>query len=268
MRLSPQQSMIYDTILFDLDGTLLNTSRGVKNSVNYAIRKMGFPCLSEEKLNSFIGPSPTNQYMKVFGISESLARKATAFHREYGQQFAVYEAEHYPSMMFTLHELKKFGFKLGVSTLKSQKIAETILKSYGLFKYFDVVVGMDQDETFKKADVIRRAMDKVGAKKAVMVGDTIDDYNGANQNQVDFIGALYGFGFNNEAEHDFKCIDCPYEILELLNLDVRCPYNLLCKAHFLVAINQSDDRVFESLEQLKETARNDEIYYLLNAFTA
>ena len=60
----------YKLIIFDLDGTLLDTSKGIFNSVRYAEKMMGFEPLKDDKLKEFVGPPPKDMYMKDYGISE------------------------------------------------------------------------------------------------------------------------------------------------------------------------------------------------------
>ncbi len=188
----------YDIILFDLDGTLLDTSRGIYNSVRYAEKNMNLDPIPDEWLGQFVGPPPAVMYQKVYGISEEEARKATMFHRKYGKEFAIYEAEVYEGMIDCLNELKKEGFLLGVATLKSEMIAKKILDNFQISQYFDVICGMNKEENLSKADVIRNAKHILGSGNAILIGDTMYDYNGAKEAGIDFLAVLYGFGFTKK----------------------------------------------------------------------
>lgn len=205
-------------VIFDLDGTLLDTSEGIFGSVRYTETKMGLEPIDNSLLSQFVGPPPKDMYMKLYGLSEQEALKAVGFHREYGSQKAIFEAKIYNGIPEMLAELRKRGIKIAVATLKKQQIAEKILDYYGLSQLFDTVVGMNDEESLSKNDTIKFAMKNVCSKKAIMVGDSNYDYWGAKEAGVDFIGVRYGFGFNYCSTYDFDTISKPDDLLDLLNI--------------------------------------------------
>lgn len=202
----------YDLILFDLDGTLLDTSPGIFNSVRYTEEKMGFNKIPNEKLPSFVGPPPKIMYQEVYSVDEETAFQAVRFHREYGREKAIYEAEVYPGIVELLKTLKINGYKLGVATLKSQPIAESVLGIHGLSPFFDCIVGMDLNESLTKKDTVRLAMKRTKSTAPVLVGDSQYDYEGAVAAGIDFVGALYGFGIK-EKTTDYPTIRQPLDLL-------------------------------------------------------
>ena len=209
----------YNLVIFDLDGTLLDTSKGIFNSVRYAENQMGFTKINDELLKRFVGPPPKLMYMKQYGIDEETALKAAKKHREYGRTKAVFEAEVYEGMEDVLNKLKSNGYKLAVATLKSQAIAETVLENFGLEKYFDCIVGMDVNETLTKSMTIKLAMQNTEiCDKAVMIGDSPYDYEGALEANVDFIGVTYGFGFEDKeaSNYEFDVAKTSRDILDLV----------------------------------------------------
>ena len=207
----------YDLILFDLDGTLLDTSTGIYNSVRFVEKQMKLKKIPEERLQEFVGPPPKKMYMEVYGLDEASALQAARYHREYGRTKAIYEAKAYPGIVWTLQQLNLLGFKLGVATLKSQEIAEEVLRLNGMLELFGCIAGMDQDETRKKVDTIHIAQLDTDAKTTVLVGDSFYDYEGAVAAGIDFIGALYGFGFKKGETFPFATIKAPTELLSILS---------------------------------------------------
>lgn len=209
----------YELIIFDLDGTLLNTSKGIFNSVRYAEREMGFKPIPDERLKEFVGPPPKAMYVQIYSVDEETALKAAQKHREYGKTKAVYEAEVYPEIEELLGRLQERNYKLAVATLKSQEIAELVLKYYGLRKYFDAVIGMDAKETLTKSQTIQMAIEKTeSSQNVLMVGDSMYDYKGAMEAQVDFLGVLYGFGFYKKETYPFPVVE---DVKGLLNTIVK-----------------------------------------------
>lgn len=198
----------YELIIFDLDGTLLNTSKGIYNSVRYAEREMGFKPIPDERLKEFVGPPPKTMYKQVYNVDEDIALKAAQKHREYGKTKAIYEAKVYLGIEELLCKLKEKEYKLAVATLKSQEIAEIVLEYYGLRKYFDVVIGMDAKETLTKSQTIQMAIESTkSSQRVLMIGDSMYDYKGALEAEVDFLGVLYGFGFYKEETYFFPVVD-------------------------------------------------------------
>lgn len=190
--------MKYELVLFDLDGTLLDTSLGIFNSVRFAEKCMGFNPVKDELLSRFVGPPPKIMYQEIYGISEQEAAEATKYHRQYGATQAIYEARVYDHMVELLQILKQKDIKAGVATLKSQHIAEKVLEVSGIKSFFEIIVGMDDSESLTKADTIRMASMVTGANSnIVLVGDSFYDMEGASEAHIDFIGVKYGFGFSD-----------------------------------------------------------------------
>ena len=209
----------YELIVFDLDGTLIDTSPGIFNSVRHAEKEMGFTPISNEQLRMFVGPPPIEMYMKMYGVESVIAAEATKKHREYGRTKAIFEAVVYPGIEDVLKYLKHKNYKLAVATLKSQKIAEMVLENYGLHVYFDVIVGMDEKESFTKCMTIQIAKEKLNIEgNVLMIGDSEYDYIGANEAGVDFLGVLYGFGFDNKIQYPFPVIE---NVLHINTLEHR-----------------------------------------------
>lgn len=202
----------YELILFDLDGTLLDTSPGIFNSVRYAESQLGLTPIADAQLKDFVGPPPKSMYMQIYGLDESRALLAAQKHREYGRTKAIFEAKVYPGIVELLGCLKNQGYKLGVTTLKSQSIAETILTHYDIAHFFDVVIGMDPQETLTKCRTIQLAVKQTHTSgDAILIGDSQYDYDGAQKAGIDFLGVLYGFGFISGCKYTFPTIETPEE---------------------------------------------------------
>ena len=211
----------YNLIIFDLDGTLIDSSEGIFNSIRYAEEKLNLVRLDESLLPSFVGPPPTESYQKLHGLDLINAKIATKFHREYAKEKGLYESEIYPGMRELLLELKNRDCYLSVATLKSQSIAEEILKIFEIYDLFDSIVGIDENESLSKSQIIDIAIDKIDLleKTPVMIGDTISDAVGAEKSNIDFIGVIYGFGFKNEKDvNEFQNVGYSSSPENILNL--------------------------------------------------
>lgn len=205
-----------DMVIFDLDGTLLDTSRGIFNSVRYVEKELNLIPILEEDLRKFVGPPPKEMYKKIYGLDDMMALKAAKKHRQYGAERAVYEAEAYDGIKEVLAELRQRGYKLGVATLKKQDIAEAVLKNFEMSHFFDAIVGMDENESYTKCMTITKAMETVSARKAIVVGDSVYDFEGAQLAKTEFIGVLYGFGFAEGEKYFFKTVSSARELLKII----------------------------------------------------
>jgi phosphoglycolate phosphatase len=207
---------MYNMVIFDLDGTLLDTSPGIYGSVRFAEQVLGLEPVDNSILYQFAGPPPKEMYKKIYGLSEMSAMEAVNAHRKYGMEKAIYEASVYAGMEDTLKMLRLNGMKLAVATLKQQKIAESVLENFHIYHYFDAIVGMDEAESLTKKETIEKVIEYMGGSNAVMVGDSEYDYIGASAANVDFIGVLYGFGFHKNGSYSFKTILQPKDLLPLI----------------------------------------------------
>ncbi|MBR5314763.1 MAG: HAD-IA family hydrolase, partial [Clostridia bacterium] len=124
--------------------------------------------------------------------------KAVEQYRVYFKDKGIFENVVYENTEYVLKELKKHGKKIILATSKPEEFAIRILKHFNLFEYFDAVGGASMDGTrSKKGDVIKYALEKGGitdTKNAVMVGDRKHDVLGANENGIDSVGVIYGYG--------------------------------------------------------------------------
>lgn len=195
---------MYQTILFDLDGTLTDPGLGITNSVMHALKKWGIEVADRASLYRFIGPPLQDSFMQYYGFSAEDAEKSVAYYREYFRDKGLYENEVYPGVQKLLSDLKAAGKTLAVATSKPEEFAVRILRHFQLDGYFDVIAGATMDSSrSKKADVIAYCLDRLGVSdlgSVVMVGDREHDILGAQKVGVDSIGVLVGYGSREELE--------------------------------------------------------------------
>ncbi len=205
-----------DCVIFDLDGTLLDTSPGIMESVRFAAEKLGYPQPTDDQLRTFIGPPLTDSFMRCYGCNNEEAKKLTAAYREHYREGALLKAIPYDGIFELCTELKKTDFILAVATSKPQEFSEQILNHFGFS--FPVICGADMGGKLTKADLIRKCVAKTGADRAVMIGDTEHDAKGAMETGVPFIAVSYGFG-NPDAMMEYPHIgvaNSPMDVLQIL----------------------------------------------------
>lgn len=211
-----ENTMMYKVILWDLDGTLLDTSKGVKNAVKHTIEYLGLRKLEEHVLDEFVGPPMQFSFQKYYAMGEAEALQSANVFREIYKEQSLFEAELYPNTLETLTALKNKGYIMALATNKSHDNAIAILKHFCIAKYFEVMQGADLEGRLKKADIILKCMDelKISAHEAVYIGDSMFDVEGARKAGINFYGVSYGFGFREENEYQFKLFKNMKEIKE------------------------------------------------------
>lgn len=193
---------MYQTILFDLDGTLTNPALGITNSLAYALEKFNIEVTDKKELYRFIGPPLQDSFENFYHFSKEDSLKAVDFYRDYFRHKGLYENEVYQGIPDLLERLKAQRKKLLVATSKPEEFARQILKHFELFDYFDLVAGANMDGSRRlKGDVIAHALTSAQVSDlsaTIMSGDREHDIIGAKKNGLDAIGVLYGFGNREE----------------------------------------------------------------------
>ena len=195
----------YSTILFDLDGTLTDSSKGIINSIIYALKKYDVNDYDMLLLKKFLGPPLHESFEKYFGFDKEKSLQAVKLYREYFSSKGLFENEIYGGVSDLLQNLKENGKALIVATSKPQPFTDRIMEHFDLAKYFDFIAGSNMDTTrSKKAEVIEYALSECNIKdksKVVMIGDRAEDVIGAQTVGVDSIGVEYGYGTFDELKN-------------------------------------------------------------------
>ncbi|MBR6171942.1 MAG: HAD-IA family hydrolase [Eubacterium sp.] len=187
-------------VIFDLDGTLLDTSEGVIQSVKYTISALGYEPLPEDQYRTFIGPPIHHRIMQIYGVDEEQAKVAMYTFRNHYPLGDMYKASHYEGMNELLKNLKADGLLLGVCTYKREDQAKILLENKHLASFFEVIHGQDSEGKMTKAEVLQKTLADLGVNpdETVMVGDAYTDAEGAAEAGVPFLGVTYGFGFRGK----------------------------------------------------------------------
>ena len=211
-------------ILFDLDGTLLDSGEGIINGLKYGLKLHGIDEQDMAVLKTFVGPPLVQHLMDVYGFSEDEARAVVVDFRKYYEPKGVFENRVYDDIPELLTQLRQMGRRIMVATSKPEFLAHKILEQRSLKKYFDFIGGsvMDLKRT-TKAEVIQyvlaeNGINEVNFKELVMIGDTKYDIIGAKKFNIATIGVTYGYGSRKELEEaGADCIvDSPQEVFRML----------------------------------------------------
>lgn len=211
-----------DSVIFDLDGTLLDTSQGVLECVRFAADSLGCPPLPREQLLRFIGPPLTDSFPRYYGLDDASAWEAIRLFRQHYESGAVFHARPYDGIYSLCETLRSHGIRLAVATNKLETQAVRLLSHFGFDRYCSPICGADPEGKQRKSDLIRRCLSAHGTPpaRAVLVGDTRYDAEGAAESGVGFLAVTYGFGFHSrEDASGFSILgaaDSPGQAAELL----------------------------------------------------
>ncbi|MEE0929861.1 MAG: HAD family hydrolase [Acutalibacteraceae bacterium] len=195
----------YDVVLFDLDGTLVDTGLGITNSVMYSLKKFGIEVKERQSLYKFVGPPLHKSFEKFYGFSSEKAMQAVEYYREYYKNKGMFEITVYNGIENLLKTLKSTGKTLAVATSKPEVFAKRILKHIDFDKYFDIIAGANLDGTrTQKSEVVEYALKSCNAtnlSKVVIIGDREYDVYGAYTVGIDSVGVTFGYGNRAELEN-------------------------------------------------------------------
>lgn len=203
--------------IFDLDGTLLNTERGIVHGLNDMASALGLPPIAEEDYHRFIGPPIEESVRAYFDLDLSrTADAARAFRTAYSERY-LFEAEPYEGIYEALDGLKDYGVKLAIATNKRHHYATTVIEHFNLGKYFSFYLGSHPKLRPAKIDTIAACLDAFDADphRSVYIGDTESDRTAAAQAGIGFIGVTYGFGFDPNSGTGGLAVD-PKRVKEMI----------------------------------------------------
>lgn len=192
----------FDTLLFDLDGTLTDSTEGILKCLINAVEKMGFEV--PEDTNKFLGPPIRQSFAEFIGMNEEQIDEAVRIFRERYSTVGLFENRVYDGIPEMLERLKKAGKRLMVATSKPEVYAVRILERFGIAPYFEIVGGAELDGSRDyKHEVIEYVLAKADItdrSRVLMIGDRRQDVLGAHKTGLKCMGILWGYGSAEELD--------------------------------------------------------------------
>lgn len=198
---------MYQYILFDLDGTITDSRRGITKSVQYALQHFGIEEPNLDKFLPFIGPPLRASFMEYCHFNVEETEIAVEKYREHYQEKGLYDNEVYGGIEELLKSLKSQNKILAVASSKPEIYVKKIIEHHDLDGYFTQIVGSELDGRREhKEEVVKEALerliqsDKRKYKEVIMIGDRKFDVEGGHKHEIDTMGVTYGFGNREELE--------------------------------------------------------------------
>jgi phosphoglycolate phosphatase len=212
----------FTCILFDLDGTIVDSAPGITATLAYTFEQLGLPIPTPAELVAYVGPPIMDSFRDLAGFDLPLAHRALEIYRAQYLKTGVYDATVYPGIEDVFRAIHDRRVPLSLATSKPELPAKLILEKSGLLHYFDVITGASEDEVRSaKKDVVAEALERLAAfgadiSRPVMVGDRIHDVDGAWEHQVPTIFVRWGYGAPAEEVGTIGVASTSDELIALL----------------------------------------------------
>lgn len=213
--------MTYKAVIFDLDGTLVNSLDDLADATNYALRHFGQQVHSISAFMKMIGDGTRTLISRALAADkQELVEQVLAAMREKYMQICLDKTRPYNGLEQALEDLKKQGIKMGVLTNKDQKMAEKIVRHF-FGDTFEIIIGGNNGVPVKpEPTALLGVLERFGVKpnEALFVGDSNVDVKTAKAAKVKAVGVKWGFRGEaelREAGAEY-IIDEPQKLIELV----------------------------------------------------
>jgi phosphoglycolate phosphatase len=187
------------TVIFDLDGVLVDSRAVFLSCVSYAFDKLGLPQRAPAELLPYLGPPFAYAFGELLGVPHDAPIVAACIdgYRERYATASLTETTVEPGIPEALAALN--GHRLAVATSKPRAFAAPLLEAMGLSQHFEVIAGPELSARAEgKTQTLGRALEQLGPTRAVMVGDRSFDVLAARAHGLASIGVTWGIGTPEE----------------------------------------------------------------------
>ncbi|MGE0669203.1 MAG: phosphoglycolate phosphatase [Sphingomonadales bacterium] len=190
-----------DTVIFDLDGTLVDSAPDLTAALNHTMRTMGLPEIGADEVRHMVGHGARALILKAV-TAAGTTLDDTTFDAAF-DTFIAWYADHvadgtlpFPNVIETLALLRENGVKLGVCTNKPQRLTDLLLDRLGMHHWFGAVLGADAvTEKKPHAGHLTATVDRLGGdlRRTVMVGDSQTDVDTARNAGTPVVAVSFGY---------------------------------------------------------------------------
>jgi phosphoglycolate phosphatase len=212
----------FTSILFDLDGTIVDSAPGITATLAYTFETMGWPVPSPAELLAYVGPPILDSFRDRAGMTLGEAAEALAIYRPRYLETGALNSTVFRGVPEVLRAVHAAGIPLSLATSKPETPATLMLSHSGVLEYFDIITGASDDEVrSSKEDVVAEALVRLAAfgadlSRPVLVGDREHDIEGAAANEVPTIFVDWGYGTAAEQAGSIAVARTPPELQRLL----------------------------------------------------
>lgn len=218
-------SSVYSCILWDVDGTIADASRGMFARLTSVLTAHGRPTPTTEELSLWMGPPMLESFEKLGGMSPSEAEEALTQYRDLtARDGYASSVELYPGVPEIVREIAAAGVPQSTASTKPENQVRAILEHFELLPAFTAISGARPGKEGRldgKAYVIERALERLATAGAdtsapILIGDRHHDVEGGAAHGIPVIFADWGFGLPEEAAHSAHRVATPAQLRSLL----------------------------------------------------
>jgi phosphoglycolate phosphatase len=196
--------MTRPALLFDLDGTLLESRAGIVAALRHAMGELGYALDPAEDFAWAVGPPLADVAARLLApFNDDRHAALMAHYRARYEAAGLFEAAVYPGIPEALENLRRRGWRLFVATSKGIEVARRLLRHTGLAHAFEAIYGSEDDGALShKPELIAHilAREALAPAATLMCGDRRFDITGAHANALRAVGALWGYGGREELQ--------------------------------------------------------------------
>ena len=201
----------FDAVLFDLDGTLIDSAPGILATFKKTFETFGL-AVDEQRLRPFLGPPLRSSMAQL--LPQSRVEQAVETYRELYKIHGLDGCAPYEGVPEMLRMLRQAGFAVCVATSKPRPVALRVLRHFGLEQAFDYIGGASMDASLDTKTAVMQLVlgqPQLAGRRSVMVGDRENDMQGARDCALPAVGALYGYGSAQELA-PFSPVFCAQDV--------------------------------------------------------
>jgi len=190
--------MTVGTVLFDLDGTLVDSLEDLTDAVNHMLAGFGKEALSTASVRSLVGRGARNLVQRALGteLTAEIERGLELF-MAFNTAHIADKSRLYPGVRELLGSLSEHGIRMAIVSNKQEALSRLILETLGIERYFTTICGGNSFSEMKPSPLpLLRIMERIGAHPGtvVMVGDSINDIQAGQGAGIATIGCTWGYG--------------------------------------------------------------------------
>lgn len=214
----------YDVILWDLDGTVMDSAEGIFLSFEHTFAAMGLDAPDRTQLRRYLGPPLKSTFGDILGFSPDDTARATALYRDEYHSVGAFAAVPFPGVVDIIEEVRASGMVTALATSKAETAARLVTGHFKLDHLFDVYGCATNDDVRKtKSDVLEYVLAELGERglqrdRIVLVGDRIHDVEGANEFGIDCVLVEWGYGSASEFAAATASVKAVSELRRFLGL--------------------------------------------------
>lgn len=196
-------------LIFDLDGTLINSALDLALAVNYMLKQLNLDTFDEETIHGWVGNGALMLAQRALSgkreidttLDDTYVQKALQIFLDYYEAHLCDATIPYPEVPQTLKSLKNRGYTLAIVTNKPFKFVAPILTALKLSNLFELILGGDSLDKKKPDPMPLLHVTKtlhIDVKQSVMIGDSKNDILAANSCGMESVGVTYGYNYGED----------------------------------------------------------------------